>query len=184
MTDTWKKTCPLARVEEYLWKRLSAYPDYDWRKGEGPVPGSLHEYYEQGWELVHEIQQQLFAGGATFFVGWPFTIGDDNHRKSPLYIAPCAEPDCSESVDAVVSGVLYCFRHGYKAFHGHEYVPPTLEESRRSAALTRAMAHIRDEHPPDQTPFGTFLLMDKPYLERLVELAREEYDQLCKDKPQ
>lgn len=62
--------------------------------------------------------------------------------------------------------------------------PQAAESQMRRRALTAAICRMVDEHPPQPLilenglKVDSFTMMDKPYLERLVEVADEEYDKM------
>jgi hypothetical protein len=63
--------------------------------------------------------------------------------------------------------------------------PDAAESQNRHRALILAIARMMEEHPPTELVLNglkvhNFTLMDKPYLERMAELAEEEYDRIKK----
>lgn len=59
--------------------------------------------------------------------------------------------------------------------------PEAAESQNRGRALTKALWRMIHERPPEQSGNMSITMMDKPYLERLGELADEEYDRIKKE---
>lgn len=194
---------PLGPAERYLWHRLQRFPDYDWRKGEGPKTEN-HLWYEQGWEMIHMIQERLFGSGACFGNTWPFYIcGVQSGR--PLFLGQCAQGGCEEPISCILNVKhtgrvgedgdedfdpipgghrLLCHDHGYEEYFGKPYVLPSEEQDRIMQAQIMAMQRMATERPSERLELDcglvvdSFTFMDGPYLARLAELTQEEYDKL------
>ena len=181
MTD-WRENCPLNGAEGYLWRQMRILRRL-------PDAHPLRRYYEDGWEIVHHLEDLLFAGGQSFGLTWP------GPHRGPLFRVGCSHPGCREAVYALINideegrevpegKRFFCHDHYYEDVRGEKYVPPTLDEMRHSMALSRATERMYNEQPPQPGGAVHFVVMDRPYLERLVELCKEEYALLCQQKPQ
>src|SRR5208283_1127434 len=187
----WRDKTPLSGAERYLWKRLRKYPmDDDCFHPKPRTP--MHRYYEEGWELIHHLQNQFWGCCSSHGNEWPFQI---NGVRSELRVwsVRCRWKDCEKWADSIVRAKpgthgdsleyledaphFYCFEHSWEFQYGEKYVPPSLEESRRQRAWWKAMEQMCREKPPETVELdcglkvGSFTMLDGPYLKRMAEIA-------------
>lgn len=198
----WEKDNPLSGVERYLWKRLRKYPfDDDWRRPRKRTP--LHLWYEEGWELINTLQERFFKCCSSHGNEWPFHIeGLSSTRR--LYNVICQWESCTEWADSIVredyarstkddvvyleDAQFYCYPHYHEVRTGEKYVPPTLDEQRRSAALMKAMEAMLSIRPSESIEVLGIpvisTMMDRDYLVKLAEITESEYQKMCKMETQ
>jgi hypothetical protein len=198
----WREKCPLNGAERYLYKRFKKFPSVhlDWNDMAAYSKAMnerdpLHVYYQDGWEYLRHLEDLLFSticGG--FNRDWIFShqICKECGIPAQHFVNQVDSGRKDESGDNELIWLpdaprFLCYPHYHLLVYEKRYVPPTLEESRRQQAMFRAMERMHREQPPQAVKLNcgikinSFTIMDRSYLERLVELAKEEYDKLCNE---
>lgn len=194
MYSDWSEKCPLHGAERYLWERYRKYGDRKFGAS------SLQSWYENGWEMLYSLQRTLFSCSSC----------SGRIDNAPFIGKGCEWPGCDQPADCLRNQrktdrkdnygdfiwewlpdapQFHCHAHHMEAHYGEKYIPPTLEEMNRLAALCNAVSRLNDERPPEEVKLNcgisiSHTMMDGPYLKRLFELAQEEYEKIVGRKPQ
>lgn len=183
---------PLSGALQFLWNKFQQFQKIDGFNREAVASRSEeHVYWEEAWSFLYNMESLLFLCSSAS--GRP-----DNE---PFCGKKCQWPGCKEPANSLRNQRrigkdewewlpdaprFHCHPHHMEAHYGEKYVPPTLEETRRSMAFSAAMHRIYEERPPKPTTLDcglqvdSFTMMDGSYLRRLAEIAEEEYQKICK----
>lgn len=152
----------------------------------------LQAHLDNGWYGDLEQQQEILRTLVMAYGRWEEPVDLEIACGGPLRRATSSDPDLPESITHHWKN-SYALENRLKerneALEKVKAVRPALainpeakEVHARRLAMFRAMSRMVEEKPPQplDLPNGlridAFTLMDKPYLERLVEIAKEEYE--------